>query len=51
MKWMISLSLIALLITGLSVYSNTQTDQKLAEKGVVGAVIKHENGLDSRAMT
>ncbi|WP_189318708.1 hypothetical protein [Bacillus sp. NMCC46] len=49
MKWMISLSLIALLITGLSVYSNTQTDQ-IAEKGVVGAVIKHEKGIDSRVM-
>ncbi|MGX9725648.1 hypothetical protein [Bacillus pumilus] len=45
MKWMISLSLIALLITGLSVYSNTQTDQKIAEKGVVGAVIQYEKGI------
>ncbi|MGN7283284.1 hypothetical protein ACTHP2_19400 [Bacillus altitudinis] len=34
MKWMISLSLIALLITGASIYSNTQTDQQITEKGV-----------------
>ncbi|MER3123645.1 hypothetical protein ABQG71_21040 [Bacillus altitudinis] len=34
MKWMISLSLIALLITGTTVYSNAQNDQQITEKGV-----------------
>jgi len=36
MKWIVSLSILALLITGASIYSNTQTDQKIAERGVVG---------------
>lgn len=36
MKWIVSLSILALLITGGTIYSNTQTDQKIAEKGVVG---------------
>jgi len=34
MKWMISLSILALLITGATVYSNAQHDQQIAEKAV-----------------
>ncbi|MFL0438744.1 hypothetical protein ACH0BG_19120 [Bacillus pumilus] len=35
MKWIISLSMLALLITGVTIYSNAQNDQKITEKGVV----------------
>ncbi|MEK5136290.1 hypothetical protein NST39_19840 [Bacillus sp. FSL W8-0645] len=35
MKWIISLSMLALLITGVTIYPNTQNDQQITEKGVV----------------
>ncbi|WP_161796776.1 hypothetical protein [Bacillus altitudinis] len=35
MKLIVSLSILALLITGGTVYSNAQKDQQITEKGVV----------------
>jgi len=34
MKWIVSLSILALLITGVTVYSSTHHDQQIAEKAV-----------------
>lgn len=35
MKWIVSFSILALLITGTAIYSNAQNDQQITEKGVV----------------
>ncbi|MFL0438732.1 hypothetical protein [Bacillus pumilus] len=34
MKWIVSLSIFTLLITGTAMYSNAQNDQQITEKGV-----------------